>query len=174
MSGTEKDAYLLRVCTAAAQNRSKTQLYHISGFAVRTKGLQSLLGIGNKRHLEFIQLACAGAARHVRKQLAATTATNGRKAAMWLHTHCKQYGDIMPDTNAIQLPPCSLSEIHHDYVADLAERDEPYVSYPSYFMSIFQSREFKHVSIPKHKRFSKCAKCTYLQLREQREQIETS
>jgi hypothetical protein len=161
----KQDQYLLDTFNnAGADKRQKIQTYQFCGVPLCSKGFQRALGISNKKHWHILQHLRNGAFRILpphREQ----GPNNSEILIQWLRTYVHQHGDIMPDSTKIQLPPTSLLEIHSHYIARAAANGDKYIQY-SYFTRVFGTH-FTHVTIPRYKRFSKCARCLYLRIRQE-------
>ena len=162
LSHQGKDAYLLSLCRDHAAKRRRKQLYHLSGLEVCTNGVQRILGISNRRHHAVLKLARQGVVQVVREERQQRASTKDQILA-WLKRYVQMVGETMPDTGKIQLPPTSVTEIHYEYLQHAAQLGEKYINY-NYFTKIF-AKHFKHVTIPKFKRFSKCSDCIYYNIR---------
>lgn len=87
--------------------------------------------------------------------------TKSKSAVEWLKYYATSFGEKLPNTCQIHLPPCSTKlHVYERMVSESqVEFPEP-ISY-SHFLRLWRE-EASYIAIPKHNRFSKCDTCTLI------------
>lgn len=97
--------------------------------------------------------------------------TRGRKRTTqslsgiaWLLNYAENFGEKLPNTCNIHLPPCSTKTHIYETMVMESQADFPDPLSQSHFLRLWRE-EARHIAIPKNCRFSKCNTCTLIKIK---------
>ncbi|XP_061171052.1 uncharacterized protein LOC133180592 [Saccostrea echinata] len=90
--------------------------------------------------------------------------TKSMKAIAWLKLYAQNYGEKLPNSHHIHLPPCSTKLHVYELMVEESQGDFMSPVSLSHFLSLWRS-EASYIAIPKNNRFSKCNVCTEIKIK---------